>query len=60
MTILQKKQPVKYNFGELGRCLVSSTFRVMSDNVPRIPEVWLLHSYSLRFWENAVVCKVSS
>jgi len=30
----------------------------MSPNVPRIPEVWLLLSYPLRFWEYAVLRRI--
>jgi len=29
--------------------------RTVSDNVLRIAEVWLLHSYYLRFWQFAVI-----
>ena len=27
----------------------------ISPNVPRVPEVWLLPPYPLRFWEHAVI-----
>ena len=29
--------------------------REQLSEIPRIPEVWLLHSYPLRFWEYAVM-----
>ncbi|WP_143187673.1 hypothetical protein [Desulfosporosinus lacus] len=32
----------------------------MADNVLRVPEVWLLRPYPLRFWEHAVICSATA